>query len=111
MGPQTLGAVCLGPTGSQQGGHWFLSLTSGVEIIRHRWASLPAPREVIHRVNSMGRRQDMPSTLTFAKQAMQSVIYTTMCLMREVSLTAMTTHTVLYPKMTRAISPQIILMR
>ena len=48
MGPQTLGAKCLGPTGNQQGGHWFLSLTSGVGIIRQRWASLPAPQEVIH---------------------------------------------------------------
>ena len=26
MGPRTLGAICLGPTGNQQGGHWFLSL-------------------------------------------------------------------------------------
>ena len=47
MGPRTLGAICLGPTGNQQGGHWFLSLTSGVRIICHRWTSLPAPREVI----------------------------------------------------------------
>ena len=69
MGPQTLGAICLGPTGNQQGGHWFLSLTSGARIIRHRWTSLPAPREVICRVNSMGKRQDMPSTLTFANRA------------------------------------------
>ena len=68
MGPQTLGAICLGPTGNQQGGHWFLSLTSGARIICHRWTSLPAPREVICRVNSMGKRQDMPSTLTFANQ-------------------------------------------
>ena len=64
-----LGAICLGPTGNQQGGHWFLSLTSGARIIRHRWTSLPAPREVIHQVNSMGKCQDMPSTLTFANRA------------------------------------------
>ena len=48
MGPRTLGAICLGPTGNQQGGHWFLSLTSGARIICHQWTSLPAPREVIH---------------------------------------------------------------
>ena len=66
MGPQTLGAICLGPTGNQQGGHWFLSLISGARIIRHRWTSLPPSREVIRCVNSMGRRQHMPSTLTFA---------------------------------------------
>ena len=35
MGPRTLGAICLGPTGNQQGGHWFLSLTSGARIICH----------------------------------------------------------------------------
>ena len=68
MGPRTLGAICLGPTGNQQGGHWFLSLTSGARIIRHRWTSLPAPREVIRRVNSMGKHQGMPSTLTFANR-------------------------------------------
>ena len=61
-----MGAICLGPTGNQQGGHWILSLTSGVRIICHRWTSLPAPREVIHQVNSMGKHQGMPSTLTFA---------------------------------------------
>ena len=43
MGPRTLGAICLGPAGNQQGGHWFLSLTSGARIICHRWTSLPAP--------------------------------------------------------------------
>ena len=43
MGPRTSGAICLGPTGNQQGGHWFLSLTSGARIICHRWTSLPAP--------------------------------------------------------------------
>ena len=68
MGPRTLGAICLGPTGNQQGGHWFLSLTSGARIIHHRWTSLPAPREVIRQVNSMGKHQGMPSTLTFANR-------------------------------------------
>ena len=66
MGPRTLGAIFLGPTGNQQGGHWFLSLISGARIIGHRWTSLPASREVIHCVNSMGKHQHMPSTLTFA---------------------------------------------
>ena len=64
-----MGAICLGPTGNQQGGHWFLRLTSGARIICHRCTSLPAPREVIRRVNSMGKHQDMPGTLTFANQA------------------------------------------
>ena len=68
MEPRTLGARCLCPTGNQQGGHWFLSLTSGARIIHHRWTSLSAPQEVICRVNSMGKHQDMPSTLSFANQ-------------------------------------------
>ena len=45
-----------------------MSLTSGARIIHHRWTSLPAPREVICRVNSMGKHQGMPSTLTFANR-------------------------------------------
>ena len=63
-----MGAICLGPSGNQQGGHWFLSLTSGARIIRHRRTSLPAPREVICQVNSLGKHQGMPSTLTFANR-------------------------------------------
>ena len=45
-----------------------MSLTSGARIICHRWTSLPAPQEVIRQVNSMGKHQGMPSTLTFANQ-------------------------------------------
>ena len=32
MSQRTIGAICLGPTGNQQGGHWFMSLTSGSMI-------------------------------------------------------------------------------
>ena len=31
----TLGAICLGPTGNHQGGHWFMTLSSGFQITRH----------------------------------------------------------------------------
>jgi len=63
---RTLGAICLGPTGNAQGGHFFMSLTSGARIIRHRWTPLPMPSDAIQRVTQMGRAQHMPSTVTFA---------------------------------------------
>ena len=66
MMERTLGAICLGPTGNQQGSHWFLSLSTGARIVRHRWTRLPLPREAIIQVNEFGRMQGMPLTLTFA---------------------------------------------
>ena len=63
---RTLGAICLGPTGNSQGGHYFMSLTSGARIIRHRWTPLPMPADAIQRVTQMGRAQHMPSTVTFS---------------------------------------------
>lgn len=65
---RTLGAICMGPTGNAQGGHYFMSLTSGDRIIRHRWTSLPMPREAINRISQIGRQQRMPSTLTFSNR-------------------------------------------
>ncbi|KAG7345084.1 hypothetical protein IV203_032615 [Nitzschia inconspicua] len=47
MRQRTLGAICLGPMGNSQGGHYFMSLTSGERIIRHRWTPLPMPEEAI----------------------------------------------------------------
>ena len=66
MTDRTLGAICLGPNGNTQGGHYFMSLSTGARIIRDRWTDLPMPREVIRRVSDMGRQQGMPTTLTFA---------------------------------------------
>ena len=66
MTDRTQGAICLGPNGNSQGGHYFMCLTTGARITRDRWTDLPMPREVIHRVTEMGRQQGMPTTLTFA---------------------------------------------
>ena len=63
-----MGAICLGPTGNAQGGHWFLSLTSGSHIIRHRWTSLPMPQEVFHCITQISRAQGMPSRITYANR-------------------------------------------
>ena len=68
MRQRTVGAICLGPTGNQQGAHWFMCLTSGQRIIRYRWTSLPAPREVLQRVEGMGAQQNMPTKITYANR-------------------------------------------
>ena len=63
-----MGAICLGPTGNAQGGHWFLSLTSGSRIIHHRWTPLPMPQEVVHRITQIGHAQGMPSHITYTNR-------------------------------------------
>ena len=52
MTARTLGATCLGPSGNEQGGHWFLSLSTGKRIHRHKWTSLPLPDDAIARVTN-----------------------------------------------------------
>jgi hypothetical protein len=66
MRPRTIGAICRGPSGNEQGGHYFMSLATGRRLICNRWTELPMPQDAIDRVGQMGRRQQMPKTLTFA---------------------------------------------
>ena len=42
-----------------------MSLATGVHLVRSRWTPLPMPREAQSRVDSFGRKQNMPKTLTF----------------------------------------------
>ena len=56
MHARTLGAICLGLSGNEQGGHWFLSLSTGKRIHRHKWTSLPSPDDAIERVNTFARQ-------------------------------------------------------
>ncbi|KAG7348138.1 reverse transcriptase RNA-dependent DNA polymerase [Nitzschia inconspicua] len=42
-----------------------MSLATGSLIRRTRWTRLPMPIEVIHRVNQLGRAQNMPQNLAF----------------------------------------------
>ena len=63
MQARTMGAICLGPSGNRQGGHWFMSLTSGSRVTRYKWTELPMPTDVINRVNHMGRSQGMSSIM------------------------------------------------
>ena len=55
--------ICLG---SNQGGHWLMSLATGAWITHHRWTPLLMPSEVIQHANHIGQEQGMPDTLTFA---------------------------------------------
>jgi hypothetical protein len=55
MNARTLSAICLGPSGNEQGGHWFLSLSTGKRIHRHKWNDLPSPDDAINHVNTLAR--------------------------------------------------------
>jgi len=54
LAARTLGAIAMRPAGNEQGGHYFLNLTSGRRIIRYTWTRLPMPNHVIARVESLG---------------------------------------------------------
>ena len=62
---RTVGAICLGPTGNLQGSYKFLNLRTGKRITRRNWTQLPMPKEVIDRVNQLGRSDNQPALLTF----------------------------------------------
>ena len=66
MEPRTMRAICLGPTGNAQGGHWFLSLTSRHCIVRHHWTALPMPQEVILHITQIDCAQGMSSCIIYA---------------------------------------------
>jgi hypothetical protein len=66
MLPRTIAAICLRPSGNEQGGHYFMSLSTGRRLLCDRWTELPMPHDAITRVGALGRQQQMPKTLTFA---------------------------------------------
>ena len=65
MYERTVRAICMGPTGNQQGGHYFMSIATGERLVRSRWTPLPMPREAQARGNNFGSKQKMPKSLTF----------------------------------------------
>ena len=73
MSQRTLGAICLRPNGNQQGGHWFMSLTTGARITRHRWTPLSLPQDAVNRVAAIGRQQGMPSVITYTNRHGQEI--------------------------------------
>ena len=68
MTDKTVGAICLGPTGSERGTHWFMCVASGARITCSRWTKLPMPKKVIRRISKIRRLQGAPVTLTFVDQ-------------------------------------------
>jgi hypothetical protein len=47
MTTRTTGAIALRPTGNEQGGYFFFSLTMGCWLNRNRWTVLPIPADAI----------------------------------------------------------------
>ena len=56
MATRTTGALALRPTGNDQGGYYFFSLTTGRRLNRNNWTPLPMPADVIDRVRTFCRR-------------------------------------------------------
>jgi hypothetical protein len=55
MTTRTIGALALHPTGNQQGGYYFYSLSSGQRLHRTHWTELPMPAKVRDRVHALAR--------------------------------------------------------
>ena len=56
MAPRTIGALALRPTGNEQGGWLYLSISTGRKINRLHATELPMPDHVIDAVHQMARR-------------------------------------------------------
>lgn len=54
MEPWTCGAICLGCTGNEQGGHYFMSLATGRRLIHNQSIELPMPCNAINWVGNLG---------------------------------------------------------
>ena len=55
---KTTRAIALRPTGNQQGGYRFYSLSSSRVIRRNHWTVLPMPNEAIDRVHQLSCRKE-----------------------------------------------------
>jgi hypothetical protein len=66
MATGTTGAIALRPMGNEQGGYYFMSLSTGRRLKRYQWTELPMPKEVIDRVHALARRSKANRNLKFA---------------------------------------------
>jgi Reverse transcriptase (RNA-dependent DNA polymerase)/Zinc knuckle len=66
MQSRTVGALALRPTGNEQGGHYFFSLTTGKILNRFKWTALPMPEDVKIRIEHMAKESSTASNLTFS---------------------------------------------
>jgi hypothetical protein len=62
---RTTGAITLRPTGNEQGGFYFMSLTTGQRLNRNHWHELPMPRDVINQVHNLARQGYAAKDLVF----------------------------------------------
>ena len=53
MTSRTIGAIALTATMNEQGGYYFMNLSSGLRIHRKQWTQLPMPDDVIERVHEI----------------------------------------------------------
>jgi hypothetical protein len=65
MQARTTGAIALRPTGNEQGGFYFMSLTTGKALNRNHWHELPMPQDVIDRVHKLARHSYAMRDLVF----------------------------------------------
>ncbi|KAI2491042.1 Reverse transcriptase (RNA-dependent DNA polymerase) [Fragilaria crotonensis] len=68
MQTRTVGALALRPTGNEQGGHYFFSLTTGRRLNRNHWTSVPMPAEVIERVHELAKQAPGTPMIEFANR-------------------------------------------
>jgi len=61
----TNGAISLQPTGNAQGGHHFMSLTTGRRLTSKLWTILPVPQDVLDRVHNLARKGRKLNDITF----------------------------------------------
>lgn len=54
------GAIALNHTGNAQGDYYFMSLTTGERLHRHKWTELPVTQAVIEAVEGMAEAQGQP---------------------------------------------------
>ena len=64
MEHRTLGAI-LGQDKSIQGGYYFMNFLTGARIHMRSWSEVPIPDEVIARVESMAKKDDVPLLESF----------------------------------------------
>jgi hypothetical protein len=54
---RTAAALCMGPSGNKQGDYNFMSLRTGLKLIRFSWDELPMPDTAVCRVSQLAKGQ------------------------------------------------------
>jgi hypothetical protein len=72
MQTQSVGAICLGLTGNQQGGYFFMNLENGRKLTRYAWKALPMLQQVIEQVHKLAKQDYAIDELHFASTGMEA---------------------------------------